>query len=312
MKKSIVLMIGLVLTLGFSGSVSAITDPGTNYGPLDLTEVEVEVYDRGDLNLLKLSITSTPNLPGVVIFESDVDNSTGTGGSISTIGAPVSPCPCKTEPGFDVAVSIFTRQQGDSSGSAVAASCSDNQGECGRRRESGEWYALTSLGGQPIRAIGILRGYLDPLPASPTSGATEDCYTIPWSHIVAYANSHQQETDPTNPKNFSFVKARANNYVDGKWQVSIFYDDTNYATDEDDVASGTFPTQTFDINDYAPDVGKADTIDSGGAANPAWLTYCEGNFDGDKDVDGGDAAKFKANFGRSPFKNPCPACGPNY
>jgi hypothetical protein len=50
-------------------------------------------------------------------------------------------------------------------------------------------------------------------------------------------------------------------------------------------------------------------IVSGGATD---LTYCEGNFDGDKDVDGGDAAKFKANFGRSPFKNPCPACGPNY
>ena len=25
-----------------------------------------------------------------------------------------------------------------------------------------------------------------------------------------------------------------------------------------------------------------------------------------QDVDGGDAAKFKSNFGRSPFKNPCP------
>ena len=42
------------------------------------------------------------------------------------------------------------------------------------------------------------------------------------------------------------------------------------------------------------------------------VDVCEGDLDGDKDVDGGDAAKFKANFGRSPFKNPCPACGPNY
>lgn len=35
---------------------------------------------------------------------------------------------------------------------------------------------------------------------------------------------------------------------------------------------------------------------------------CIGNFDGDQDVDGTDAAKFKENFGRSSFNNPCPAC----
>jgi hypothetical protein len=207
-------------------------------------------------------------------------------------------------------VSIYTRQQGDGSGSAIAASCTDNQGPCARRREGGEWYAITSLGGQPIRAIGILRGYLDPTPRAPESGETEDCYTIPWSHIVNYANSHQHETSPGDPKNFNVNKARANGYTDGKWQVSIWYDPTaQTGGDEDDVASGVFPTQTFDINDYAPDVGKADLLVSGGATD---LTYCEGNFDGDQDVDGGDAAKFKANFGRSPFKNPCPACGPNF
>ena len=36
--------------------------------------------------------------------------------------------------------------------------------------------------------------------------------------------------------------------------------------------------------------------------------YCNGNFDCDEDVDGTDAAVFKADFGRSPFKNPCPGC----
>lgn len=33
---------------------------------------------------------------------------------------------------------------------------------------------------------------------------------------------------------------------------------------------------------------------------------CEGNFDYDQDVDGTDAAVFKADFGRSPFQDPCP------
>jgi len=301
-------MFTAVLILGLSGISSAIDDPDPEYGPLNLTSADVEVYDRLDINLLKLSITATPHVPAAVLFEVDVDNSTGTGGTISTIGAPAPPCPCKVEPGFDIAVSIFTRQQGDSSSAAIAASCSDNQGACGRRREAGEWFAVTSSGGQPIRSIGVLRGLLDPVPKSPLSGETEDCYTLPWSYIIAYARQLQLEETPGDPKNFNYTKARANNYADGKWQVSILYDADAPDTDEDDLATGL----NFDINDFAPDVGKADITDSGGLNNPSALTYCEGNFDGDKDVDGGDAAKFKANFGRSPFKNPCPACGPNF
>jgi hypothetical protein len=35
---------------------------------------------------------------------------------------------------------------------------------------------------------------------------------------------------------------------------------------------------------------------------------CKGDFDCDVDVDGTDAAKFKEDFGRSPFSSPCPAC----
>jgi hypothetical protein len=35
-------------------------------------------------------------------------------------------------------------------------------------------------------------------------------------------------------------------------------------------------------------------------------SYCNGNFDADKDVDGSDASTFKSDFGRSGLKNPCP------
>ena len=37
---------------------------------------------------------------------------------------------------------------------------------------------------------------------------------------------------------------------------------------------------------------------------------CEGDFDGDNDVDGSDAATLKEDFGRSPFSNPCPEFNP--
>ena len=37
---------------------------------------------------------------------------------------------------------------------------------------------------------------------------------------------------------------------------------------------------------------------------------CEGNFDGDEDVDGDDAFTFKEDFGRSPFQIPCESGNP--
>ena len=38
--------------------------------------------------------------------------------------------------------------------------------------------------------------------------------------------------------------------------------------------------------------------------------FCEGNFDFDNDQDGPDAFKFKEDFGRNTFNNPCPPDGP--
>ena len=40
------------------------------------------------------------------------------------------------------------------------------------------------------------------------------------------------------------------------------------------------------------------------------IDYCEGDFDYDGDCDGTDAARFKQDFGRSVFENPCPPNGP--
>ncbi len=49
---------------------------------------------------------------------------------------------------------------------------------------------------------------------------------------------------------------------------------------------------------------QQDTYPPGGN-NCGNACECEGNFDGDVDVDGGDAAAFKADFGRSTYSNPC-------
>ena len=38
------------------------------------------------------------------------------------------------------------------------------------------------------------------------------------------------------------------------------------------------------------------------------MAICEGDFDCDGDVDGGDVEKFLEDFGRSTYINPCPLC----
>jgi hypothetical protein len=42
-----------------------------------------------------------------------------------------------------------------------------------------------------------------------------------------------------------------------------------------------------------------------GVSSAHTLEACEGNFDGDRDVDGMDLAKFKADYGRNIYKDPC-------
>ena len=243
-------------------------------------------------------------MPGAVIFEADVDGSTGTGGSMSQLGAPVTPCPCKTVAGTDIALTIYHRAQGDTSGSAFCASCSDGQGSCATERKGGEWYALTSLSGQPVRALGFLRGYSDPTPGVIAGGTVQTSYTFPWQSIIAYGSAHLNGV----PGRFNLAKAKV--YMDAKWQVGIYYD-ANYNADEDDITTSTGPGALdvkFDVSDWAPD-GDGNMASMIAADD---LTYCEGNFDQDQDVDGGDAALFKSNFGRSGFKNPCPDANQYY
>jgi hypothetical protein len=45
-------------------------------------------------------------------------------------------------------------------------------------------------------------------------------------------------------------------------------------------------------------------------ASPFNVCDCEGNFDGDSDVDGTDGQTFKADFGRSQYSNPCETINP--
>ena len=284
---------------------------GENIGPVDLLAAQADLYERkiaggpAAQTLLKITVKSTPNLPGAMIFEADVDNSTGTGGSFGQLGAPVTPCPCKETPGLDIALTIYHRTQGATSGSAFCGGCVDSgSASCTVERKGGEWYAVTAISGQPLKALGFLRGYSDPTPGVISGGTVQTSYTFPWQSIIAYANAFLagQAGRFNNDKAIVFANAR--------WQMGIYYD-ANYGADKDDITTSTGPGPldvAFDVCDWVPD-GDGNTA-AMSTATP--LTYCEGNFDQDSDVDGGDAALFKENFGRSGFKNPCPDANQYY
>ena len=318
MKKSLTVMLCVFFLMGggvASAQLALFDNHGENIGPVDLLEAQAEVYNRkvdggsSTEALLKLTIKTEPNLPGVVIFESDLDNNTGTGGAFGTIGAPVPPCDscgCKCTPGLDIAVSIYHRTQGATSGSAFCGGCVDgNTNSCQVERKGGEWYAVTAIDGQPLKALGFLRGYSDPTPGVIGGTPVQTSYTLPWRDIIVWANAR------ISGQAGAFNMTKATDYVtNNKWQVSIWYD-ANYATDRDDITTSTGPGPLdvkFDINDWAPD-GDGNMAD---ILPPGFRTYCEGNFDQDADVDGGDAALFKSNFGRSSFKNPCPDANAYY
>ena len=82
-------------------------------------------------------------------------------------------------------------------------------------------------------------------------------------------------------------------------------------TPEHDCDSESRPFDVIGVNNNGImpdfDIGADEFVDSypplgNGCAD---LYECEGNFDGDQDQDGSDAARFKTDFGRSRFLNPC-------
>jgi hypothetical protein len=300
MRKYIVCVLGLVMVLGFVGMSSAaiVTDPtgdkitgAKGSGPTDITGAQAEqLAPITGVDVLKVSYTATPNIGGIMIFEADVDDSTGTGGSLSMTGIPVAPlndpAQAKTVPGIDVAIILANRDQRGSGNTGVCTGL-----PAARTRRFGEWFSVTAgLGGSDT--IGALRGFTDPQPAF---SQTTKSVTFPWATILVYAKSEAIYAGE------GFVYSDALNPATTKWQLSIWTDtDSDYAIDHDDFGDGL---TYFDICDVVPngDGVLAPSVDAG-----TNLTFCEGNFDFDNDVDGGDASKFKTDFGRSGLKNPCP------
>ena len=299
MRKYIVCVMGLVMVLGFIGMSSAavVLDPAGDQvgtGPTDITAARIEQTTRTEgVVVLKVAYTATPNVGGIVIFEADVDSSTGTGGNLSMLGIPVPPLNTqgKVIPGIDVAILMMNRDQAASSASAMCQNCSTTASvSCARKRYYGEWYAV-AIGTGTSETTGFLRGFADP--TSFITSGTSRSFTVPWD--VTLLRARDELTNPLEKYQYS----DAINPATTQWQLSVWTDPT-YA-DEDDFGNGT---TFFNISDYIPNAGLITGLDVG-----TNTTYCEGNFDFDLDVDGGDASKFKTDFGRGKLSNPCPQAG---
>ena len=296
MRKYLACFLGLALVLGFVGMSSAaiVIDPtgdtiGT--GTTDITAAQAEVEKRTDGQLvLKVSYTATPDIGGIVIFEADVDNSTGTGGTATMTGVPVPPLNTqgKKTAGTDVGVYIMNRDQGPLSQCGISS----------HERLQGEYFALSMAAGTDT--VGVVRGYLDP--SLTKTGTTQRSYTLPWAMILLKAHA---VTPGVGKQQFNLSKA-LDNLLDAKWQLSVWTDDA--FTDRDDLADKTTNPpfyQYFNISDVVPN-GNGNLADMDTATA---LTWCEGNFDNDLDVDGVDAKKFKSDMGRGKMSNPCPNAG---
>ena len=306
MRKYFVCLLGLVMVLGFVGLSSAaiVTDAtgdtiGT--GLTDIRAARAEQLTRGDgIVVLKVSYTASPNIGGIMVFESDVDTNTTTGGALSMLGIPVAPCPYKTVPGIDVTLMMMNRDQAASSNSAMCAGCSGTAVvPCARKRYYGEWYAVVA-GIGVTDTTGFLRGFTDPTFYT-TSGPSKS-YTFPWDVILLRANAELASLGFPAER---FDYAVGINPATTRWQLSV-WTDPNYVpgANMDDFADGL---TYFNVSDVIPNAGLIPSVDVG---DP--LTFCEGNFDGDADQDSSDAAKFKTDLGRSGMKNPCPSSGQYY
>ena len=131
--KLLVAVMSLLLALGLSAPASAgwQEDPcGDAYlEGKDIYKAMVEMFPDPDFPneepwiYLCLKMCPGSGLPGVIVWEFDVDHNENTGGSKSMTGIPLPPCPCKTCKGYDIVIMKALREQGPDSALAWCRGC---------------------------------------------------------------------------------------------------------------------------------------------------------------------------------------------
>lgn len=140
--KAMALVMSCIFLLGMAGNIHAVSDStGEQMGPLDLATASVVTYDKPSPaetpDFAKIGVTMAPgsHLPGVIIFDFDVDNDTATGTASIITGIPAGNCgftPCKTSVGngFDFFAVLVLRTQGDNSNLSLCYGCIGGEQQC--------------------------------------------------------------------------------------------------------------------------------------------------------------------------------------
>ena len=127
MRKCLMCVMGVLLVLGLVAHASAdwVTDVcgdsivhGGGYPSVadkDIEAVKVAFYD--DYVNLCIDMCDGSTLPGLIIWEFDVDDNSATGGSQGMLGIPINPLPVKTCSGYDLVIMKVLRHQGPTSSS---------------------------------------------------------------------------------------------------------------------------------------------------------------------------------------------------
>ena len=132
--KSLLYAIAMLLVLGFASSASAENDgAGDNrVAGYDITSADCVVYDFQDPpqplpEYMKIGLEMDSLLPGIVLYEFDVDDNINTGGSVSMTGV-FNPCvggapKLKVQEGIDIMLMLMLRDQADAASTAWCAGC---------------------------------------------------------------------------------------------------------------------------------------------------------------------------------------------
>ncbi|KPJ58074.1 MAG: hypothetical protein AMJ42_03960, partial [Deltaproteobacteria bacterium DG_8] len=131
--KCLVFIMSALLLLGLTPTVSGEWQEDPCGDALlqdkDLYKAKVEVFPDPDFPdeepwiYLCLKMCEGCTMPGIVVWEFDVDHNGITGTEISLTGVPISPCPCKTCVGFDIAIWKAYRDQGSDSTMSWCLGC---------------------------------------------------------------------------------------------------------------------------------------------------------------------------------------------
>jgi hypothetical protein len=148
-KNSLLCVLSLILLLGVSGNVLAVSDSTGEAltSGVDILSVSVVTSNTGvsgaETANIGIKMAAGSHLPAVILFDFDVDNDTATGGGSIVTGIPTMTCKdggglpqtCKADVGggFDYTLSLVLRGQDDNSSWANCSGCAGGAVQCTTR-----------------------------------------------------------------------------------------------------------------------------------------------------------------------------------